>query len=220
MRAPTELTLEMLLADPLTRLVMRSDNVSVAETARAFEDAREALARLPGFPAGAGPGRPHIAGMAIVRQVADFPRPPALETVPERLLVTLGGQTIAETAPGEGWRVLETRHPPTYYLPMRAFRPGALRPASRTSFCEWKGVAHYLGVCVGGRLQPDAAWTYPDPSPAYAALKDHVAVYPGRMDACFVGDEQATPQPGGFYGGWITAAFEGPFKGAPGTQFW
>ncbi len=158
--------------------------------------------------------------MHTVRRVADFPRPPAIEPVPEALRIVLGGETIAQTAPGAAWRILETTHPPTYYLPESAFRPGALSPRPRTSFCEWKGVAHYLTVSGGDRTEVDAAWIYPDPSPAYAALRDHVAVYAGRMEACFVGDELVTPQPGGFYGGWITAAFEGPFKGGPGTQFW
>ena len=132
----------------------------------------------------------------------------------------LGGQTIAEAAAATAWRILETTHPPTYYLPASSFRAGVLTPRPRTSFCEWKGVARYLTVAAGGRTEADAGWTYPDPSPAYAALKDHISVYAGRMDGCFVGDEQVTPQPGGFYGGWITAAFEGPFKGSPGTEFW
>ncbi len=134
--------------------------------------------------------------------------------------IVLDGQAIAEAAGGTAWRILETTHPPTYYLPHSCFRPGVLTPRPRTSFCEWKGAARYLTVAAGRRTEADAAWTYPDPSPAYAALKDHVAVYAGRMDACFVGDEQVVPQPGGFYGGWITSDFEGPFKGSPGTEFW
>ncbi len=156
----------------------------------------------------------------LKRRVADFPRPPAIEPVPLPIRIVLGGETIAEAAAGQAWRVLETTHPPTYYLPPGAFRPGVLTPRPRTSFCEWKGTARYLTVAAGGRVEADAAWTYPNPSPAYAALKDHVALYAGRMDACFVGDERVIPQPGGFYGGWITADFEGPFKGPPGTEFW
>ena len=156
--------------------------------------------------------------MTAPRRVADFPRPPALECVPDTVRIVLAGETVAQT--DQAWRILETTHPPTYYLPMTAFVPGVLIPRPRTSFCEWKGVAHYLTVTAGGRTEQDAAWTYPDPSSAYAALRDHVAVYAGRMDACFVGDEQVTPQPGGFYGGWITSGFEGPFKGAPGTEYW
>jgi uncharacterized protein (DUF427 family) len=115
---------------------------------------------------------------------------------------------------------LETFHPPTYYLPRAAFVDGALLASRRTSFCEWKGVAQYVTLVAAARREADVGWTYPDPSPAYAALRDHIAVYAGRMDACFVGDERVVPQPGGFYGGWITQDFEGPFKGGPGTQFW
>jgi uncharacterized protein (DUF427 family) len=152
------------------------------------------------------------------RRVAEFPRPPAIERVPALLRVVLGGEEIART--DAAWRILETTHPPTYYLPWDAFVADALAPSSRTSFCEWKGVAGYVTVKGGGRVEQDAGWTYPDPSPAYAALRDHVALYAGRMDACFVGDEKVQPQPGGFYGGWITAEFEGPFKGGTGTAFW
>ena len=150
--------------------------------------------------------------------VAEFPRPPAIERVTQALRIVLGGETIAE-AEG-GWRILETTHPPTYYLSLAAFRPGALTASARTSFCEWKGHARYVSLQGGARLERDAGWTYPEPSPAYALLRDHVAVYAGRMDACFVGAEKITPQPGGFYGGWITADLVGPFKGAPGTEFW
>jgi uncharacterized protein (DUF427 family) len=152
------------------------------------------------------------------RRAADFPRPPAIEKVEESIRIVLGGVVIATTS--DAWRILETFHPPTYYLPPAAFAPGVLTPTPRTSFCEWKGVARYLTVTAGNRSEVDAAWTYPDPSAAYAALRDHVAVYAGRMDACFVGEERVTPQEGGFYGGWITSAFEGPFKGPPGTRFW
>jgi uncharacterized protein (DUF427 family) len=153
-----------------------------------------------------------------MRKVADFPRPPAIEKVPDTVEIVLGGQVIAHTT--EAWRILETTHPPTYYLPRQAFTPGSLLPSRRTSFCEWKGLASYLTLVGGTRTEADAGWTYPDPTPAYAALRDHVAVYAGRMDVCMVGDERVVPQPGGFYGGWITAEFEGPFKGGPGTQFW
>jgi len=152
------------------------------------------------------------------RHVADFPRPPAIEAVSLPIRIVLGGETIALTA--SAWRILETTHPPTYYLPRSAFQPGALQRRPRTSFCEWKGIAQYFSVTGGGRTEADAAWGYDAPSPAYAALRDHVAVYAGRMDACFVGEEQVTPQPGGFYGGWITSDFVGPFKGTPGTETW
>jgi uncharacterized protein (DUF427 family) len=154
----------------------------------------------------------------MIRRVADFPRPPAIEPVPDTIRIVLGGQEIAATQ--AAWRIMETTHPPTYYLPAGCFLPGVLTPSRRTSFCEWKGVANYVSLRAGDRVEHDAGWLYRNPSPDYAALRDHVAVYAGRMDACFVGAEQVVPQPGGFYGGWITAAFEGPFKGGPGTQFW
>jgi uncharacterized protein (DUF427 family) len=156
--------------------------------------------------------------MTAKLNVHDFPRPPAIERITRRARIVLGGETLVDTT--AGWRVLETTHPPTYYLPASAFRPGALTPRPRRSVCEWKGVAIYHSVTGGGRTEADAAWGYPDPAPAYAALRDHVAVYAGRMDACFLDDERVVPQPGGFYGGWITADLVGPFKGSPGTEFW
>jgi uncharacterized protein (DUF427 family) len=125
---------------------------------------------------------------------------------------------IAETS--AAWRILETFHPPTYYLPLLAFTAGALRRSQRGSFCEWKGSAHYYDVSSGEHRAKDAAWGYDNPAGAYQVLRDHVAVYAGKMDACFVGEEQVMPQPGGFYGGWITSDFAGPFKGAPGTLHW
>ena len=151
-------------------------------------------------------------------RVADYPRPPRLEQDTRRVRIVLGGQTILDTS--AAWRVLETTHPPTFYLPMDAFTPGSLTRSDRGSFCEWKGHASYWTVQAGGRVERDAAWGYPDPSPAFLPIRGHVAVYAGRMDACFVGDEQVTPQEGGLYGGWITAELLGPFKGAPGTMFW
>ena len=91
---------------------------------------------------------------------------------------------------------------------------------ARGSWCEWKGRARYWTVVGGGKVAEDVAWGYPDPAPAYAALRGFVAVYPGQMDACYVGEERVLPQPGGFYGGWITADLVGPFKGGPGTEGW
>lgn len=132
--------------------------------------------------------------------------------------MVLGGEVIADTT--AALRVLETSHPPTFYLPRADFAPGALSPAPGSSYCEWKGHAAYLDVTGGGRTAPRAAWYYPDPVPAFAALRDHVAVYPAAMDECRVGDEVARPQEGGFYGGWITDEIVGPFKGAPGTGGW
>jgi uncharacterized protein (DUF427 family) len=152
------------------------------------------------------------------RRVADFPRPPAIERETRTIRIVLAGTRIAETT--AAWRILETTHPPTYYLPAAAFTPGVVALGRRTSFCEWKGVATYVSLTANGRTEADVGWTYLDPNPRYTAIRGHIAVYAGRMDACFVGDEQVTPQPGGFYGGWITSDLIGPFKGGPGTMFW
>ena len=149
--------------------------------------------------------------------VWDYPRPPRLEPVPQELRIVLAGRTIARTH--DAMRVLETTHPPVYYLPRQCFTC-VLEPSRKRSFCEFKGVADYWSLREGTTFAQDCAWSYPDPTPAFAALRDHLAVYPQAMEACFVGDEQVTPQPGGFYGGWITQNLVGPFKGAPGTLGW
>jgi uncharacterized protein (DUF427 family) len=151
-------------------------------------------------------------------RVRDYPRPPRLEPVERTFRIELAGEAILEAA--TGLRVLETFHPPTYYLPRAAFRPGVLVPSARGSFCEWKGRARYWSLAAGGRTVPDAAWDYPEPAPPYGSLRDHLAVYAGAVDACYVDGERVRPQPGGFYGGWITAELVGPFKGEPGTAFW
>jgi uncharacterized protein (DUF427 family) len=150
--------------------------------------------------------------------VWDYPRPPRLERTGEVVEVVLGGVPIARTdAP---MRVLETSHPPTYYLPRSCFAEGSLRPATGGSFCEWKGDAAYLDLLGGDRVAPRAAWTYPEPTAPFAALRDHVALYPGAVDQCTVDGEVVAPQPGGFYGGWVTSRVVGPFKGGPGSMFW
>lgn len=153
------------------------------------------------------------------RSVWDFPRPPAYEQWHERVEVRFGGTTIATTT--GAWCVLETSHPPTYYLPIAAFEPGVLRPASGGgTVCEWKGLASYFDIVVGDRVAPRAAWTYENPRGAAAVVRDHVALYASEMDACLVDGVPVTPQPGGFYGGWITDRVSGPFKGSPGTAGW
>ena len=150
--------------------------------------------------------------------VWDYPRPPRVEPSDKEVVVVLGGVEVCRTR--SALRVLETSHPPVWYLPVADWGDGALQPAGGSSFCEWKGLARYLDV-VGGRTRaPQAAWTYPEPVPAYAVLRDTVAVYPGRMDACTVDGEPVRPQEGGFYGGWVTRDVVGPFKGAPGTRGW
>ena len=150
--------------------------------------------------------------------VWDYPRPPRIERVRRRATVELGGVRIADTA--DLVRVLETSHPPVYYLPFDAFAPGALRPASGSSFCEYKGRAAYYDVSSGTLVRPGAAWTYPEPPVEYAELASRVAVYAAAVDACTLDGEVVTPQPGGFYGGWITSDLVGPFKGVPGSTGW
>ncbi len=150
--------------------------------------------------------------------VWDYPRPPRLEPSSERVVVTHAGLVLADTT--ASLRVLETSHPPTYYLPTSAFASGVLRPAEGASWCEWKGRASYLDLVVGDRVLTGIAWTYPEPSSGFEALRDHVALYPGRVDQCTVDGEVVQPQPGNFYGGWITSRVTGPFKGGPGTSGW
>jgi uncharacterized protein (DUF427 family) len=152
------------------------------------------------------------------RSVWDFPRPPAYEQWREHVEIVFADSVIA--ASDEAWCVLETSHPPTYYLPRSSFAVGTLRPAVGTSVCEWKGVASYLDVLVGDRVAPRAAWTYPEPQGDAAVLLDHVAVYPAAMDRCTVDGEVVRPQSGGFYGGWVTSRVSGPFKGEPGSAGW
>lgn len=156
--------------------------------------------------------------MRQVESVWDYPRPPRVEPSDELVRVVLGGEVIAETR--ASLRVLETSHPPTYYLPRDAFVEGALSQAPGASVCEWKGRASYLTVSGGDRSEQGAAWTYPVPRPGFEALRDYVALYPGRMERVEVDGEQVVPQEGGFYGGWITSRVTGPFKGAPGTRGW
>ena len=157
----------------------------------------------------AGPGQ---------ESVWAYPRPPRFEPVTNHLVVVLAGETIAETT--NGLRVLETSHPPNYYFPPDDVRPGALEPAKGASFCEWKGRAHYYLVRAGDRVEHEAAWGYERPSPAFARLAGYIAFYASRMDACYVDGELVTPQPGGFYGGWVTSNVVGPFKGGPGSRGW
>jgi len=134
------------------------------------------------------------------------------------VVVRLGGVILADTR--DALRVLETSHPPAYYLPRSAFAADALAPAPGSSMCEYKGRAAYLDVRAGGKVARRAAWTYPSPLPGYESLAEHVSLYPAAVDACEVDGERVRPQEGGFYGGWITSRVVGPFKGAPGTLGW
>lgn len=152
--------------------------------------------------------------------VWDYPRPPRVEQVRGLITVVLGGETIVTTE----WahRVLETSHPPTYYLPIAAFVAGCLAPARAGggSMCEWKGRAAYFDLSGGGMVRERAAWGYPEPRPEFEDLRGCLALYAGKVDRCTVDGEVVVPQPGGFYGGWITARVVGPFKGEPGTMGW
>jgi uncharacterized protein (DUF427 family) len=151
--------------------------------------------------------------------VWDFPRPPQVEPGNEHVTVRFRGQTICDTT--SPVLVMETSHPPTYYLPIRDFVDGALRPGDGSSVCEFKGRATYFDIVgADGKVAVKAAWTYPNPTVAFAPIRDHVAVYAQAMDECLVDGERVEPQPGGFYGGWITSKVAGPFKGVPGSQGW
>lgn len=148
-----------------------------------------------------------------------YPRPPRVEPSGEHVVVELGGLVVCDTR--RALRVLETSHPPSYYLPVDDWQDGALVPTPGRSVCEFKGVASYLTVVGGdGRREVAAAWTYPEPWAGFEALAGAVAVYPGRMDRCLVDGESVRPQEGGFYGGWITDRVVGPFKGGPGSHGW
>ncbi|MDV3000622.1 MAG: hypothetical protein N5P05_002228 [Chroococcopsis gigantea SAG 12.99] len=125
---------------------------------------------------------------------------------------------IADT--GRAWRVLETSHPPVYYLPPEDIRMEYLHPSAKQSFCEWKGVAHYYTLIVGDKRVDNVGWYYPAPTEIFTPIKDHVAFYAAPMDACYADGETVIPQPGGFYGGWITPEVVGPFKGEPGSWGW
>lgn len=158
----------------------------------------------------------------------DYPRPPAVDSSGgEEVRVVLGGVEVARA--DQALRVLETSHPPTYYLPRGAFAAGLLRPAldGRPTVCEFKGVATYWDLRAGHLLVPRAGWSYDAPRAGFEMLRDHVALMPGLLDGacgpddgCFVDGERVRAQAGGFYGGWITSRVRGPFKGAPGTRSW
>ena len=154
-----------------------------------------------------------------MESVWDYPRPPAVAPCEGVVRVEIAGTVLAES--GAALRVLETSHPPTIYVPPADVRADLLVPsAARGTMCEFKGLARYLDAVVGERRVEAVAWSYADPVPRYAALRDHVAFYPGRVDEAWLGDERITAQAGDFYGGWISADLVGPFKGAPGTLGW
>ncbi len=171
-------------------------------------------------PPGGRPATPPGPGQ---ESVWDYPRPPVVEPSDEHVVVCLGATVVADTR--RALRVLETSHPPTYYLPLADLAGGALVPVDGvTTVCEFKGRAVYFDVVVTGddgarTVRRRAAWAYPSPAPGYEALAGHVALYPGRF-ACTVDGEPVEAQEGDFYGGWRTSRVVGPFKGGAGTWGW
>ncbi len=166
-----------------------------------------------------------------VESVWNYPRPPRLEPTARHLSITHGGIQLADST--RALRILETSHPPVFYIPQADILMQLLRPSRRRgSFCEFKGVATYWDIDLSGAhlpngdpapptpIIPAAAWSYASPSPAFRGLKDHLAFYAGKLDLCTVDGEEVQAQPGDFYGGWITSHISGPFKGAPGTLGW
>lgn len=150
--------------------------------------------------------------------VWDYPRPPRLEPSDRRIRVIFNGETVADST--HTYRVLETSHPPVYYIPLADVEQRYLLSTGRSSFCEWKGVAQYYDLVMGDLRVESALWRYPSPTEQFQAIADCVAFYPSKMDACYVDDEPVTAQPGDFYGGWITSQIVGPFKGGLGTWGW
>lgn len=150
--------------------------------------------------------------------VWDYPRPPRVEPTTRRVRVMFARHCIADSS--RSLRVLETSHPPVYYIPRADVTGEHLEPCDRVTFCEFKGRAVYWTVRVGAAVATEAAWSYPNPSPGYELIRDHLAFYPGAMDECTVDGEVVQPQPGNFYGGWVTAEVVGPFKGGPGSSGW
>jgi len=150
--------------------------------------------------------------------VWDYPRPPRVEPAPERIRVVVDGVEIANST--QALRVLETAGPPVYYLPPQDVRMDLLTSTEHVTHCEWKGDASYFTLHVGDRVIHNVGWAYPRPLPGYEQIRDHLAFYAGLVDEAWVGDERASPQPGRFYGGWITSRICGPFKGVPGSSGW
>jgi len=150
--------------------------------------------------------------------VWSYPRPPVAAPCQAHIVIEHRGVMVVDTK--ASIRTLETSHPPSYYIPPAAIAAGLLRRADGSSFCEWKGVATYWDVVMGDLVLPRVGWSYADPSPGFASLRDHVAFYAAAFERCCVDGEPVTPQPGGFYGGWITSNLGGPFKGVPGSGGW
>jgi uncharacterized protein (DUF427 family) len=150
--------------------------------------------------------------------VWSYPRPAIATPTPRHIRIVHHGITIADSK--SSIRTLETSHPPSYYIPPEDVAISLLRPSLRRSFCEWKGEAIYVDAVLNNQLLRDIAWSYPNPTADFAALRHHIAFYAAPFESCCVDGERVTPQPGGFYGGWITSHVAGPFKGVPGSTFW
>ena len=162
----------------------------------------------PGFAEPAGPGQ---------ESVWDYPRPPRMVADPRRIEVRLGDEQVALTYAAV--RILETASPPTVYVPPGDVCWKLLQRSSGASHCEWKGHATHWNVASELRKASDAAWSYEDPYPEFARIRNYVSFYPSRV-SCWIEDERVSPQPGGYYGGWVTPEIVGPFKGEPGTEQW
>ena len=148
----------------------------------------------------------------------DFPRPAIAQPTGSRIRIEHRGVVVADTR--AAIRTLETSHPPSYYIPRADIAPDVLRRAAGSSYCEWKGAATYWDVVVDDAVLPRVGWSYASPTPGFAMLRDHVAFYAAPFDRCTVDGETVVPQPGEFYGGWITSRVVGPFKGVPGSRGW
>ncbi len=162
----------------------------------------------PPFAEAANPGQ---------ESVWDYPRPPAIVSDPREVIVRVGGVEIVRTR--NALRLLETASPPTFYLPFSDALRDAFHPAAGSSMCEWKGAARYWTIVAGGVRLERAAWSYEAPRAPFAAIRDHVALYPTQA-ACTIDGERVRPQDGGFYGGWVTNEIVGPWKGGGGTSGW
>lgn len=190
---------------------IRTEPITVPLTPRLAEEAARWLRhgrRPPGL-VPPGPGE---------QSVWDYPRPPALERVLERVTVEFAGTLVANTT--EALRVCETASPPTYYIPIADVATQWLRDEEGASLCEWKGTATYHSLVIGDQRSIKCAWSYPSPTSEYGELADTLAFYPNRVDRCTVGGHEVSPQPGQFYAGWVTPDLVGPFKGEPGSEGW
>jgi len=150
--------------------------------------------------------------------VWSYPRPPRVEASRRRVRVVFDDVTVADS--NRALRVLETSHPPVYYIPPGDARSDLLRAAHHRSVCEFKGTADYFTLVGPRRISDDAAWSYARPAAGYESIAGYLAFYPGRVDACYLDDELVSAQPGDFYGGWVTSDISGPFKGGRGTEGW